>query len=99
MLEEDKVGKKPLYRDRNWNAEERIQAKKNKQSNWYKNGETSKIKYKSLMFVPPTPGSVLLKDLTKREQELNGENKNRIKFVEKGGVKIKDILVKKNPFP
>ena len=32
MLEEDKAGKKPLYRDRNWNAEERIQEYKQRKT-------------------------------------------------------------------
>ena len=51
------------------------------------------------MFVTPTPpGGVLVKDLKRREKELNGNNKERIKFEEKGGLKMKDILTSKNPF-
>ena len=30
MVEEDKSGKKPLFRNRNWNKENRIQSKENK---------------------------------------------------------------------
>ena len=50
----------------------------------------------SVLFVTPTPGGVLAKELRKREEELN--NKERIKIEEKGGLKIKDILGSKKPF-
>ena len=98
MVQDDKLGLKPLYRNRTWNFEERANSKKNKKTNWYKSGEKSKIQYKSILFLPPTPGSMLLKELRKREEELNGKNSEKIKIVEKGGTKIKDILINKNPF-
>ena len=50
------------------------------------------------MFVPPTPGGILVKDMKKREAEVNKDGNERIKFVEKGGIKIENILVKKDPF-
>ena len=96
MVDEDKKGLKPLFRDRLWNFEERMKAKKNKKLNWYKNNEKSK--YTSVMMVPPTPGSVLVKELQRREEEVNKYNDERFKMVETGGVKIEDILTKKNPF-
>ena len=98
MVHDDKLGIKPLYRNRTWNLEERTNSKKNKKTNWYKSGEKSKIQYKSILFVPPTPGSMLLKELRQREEELNGKSRERIKIVEKGGKKIGDILINKNPF-
>ena len=98
MVHDDKLGIKPLYRNRTWNLEERTNSKKNKKTNWYKSGEKSKIQYKSILFVPPTPGSMLLKELRQREEELNGKSRERIKIVEKGGKKIGDILIDKNPF-
>ena len=42
----------------------------NKNVNWYKNPEKSEINYKSVLFVPPTPGGILAKELKKRELEL-----------------------------
>ena len=65
--------------------------KSEKKSNWW-NTQKSKIQYKSVLFVTPTPGDVLAKELQKREEELNKNNDERIKIVEKGGLKIKDIL-------
>ena len=40
----------------------------------------------------------MLKELRHREEELNKHKKERIKIVEKGGIKIEQILTKKNPF-
>ena len=98
MVEEDKIGKKPLHRSRTWNQESRILAKQSKMKNWYKSVDKSGKVYKSILFVPPTPGSGLLKELKNREEELNKHKKERIKIVEKGGMKIETLLTNKNPF-
>jgi hypothetical protein len=45
-------------------------AKMNKRVNWYKNPEKTEIKYKSVLFVPPTYCGVLVKELKKREHKL-----------------------------
>ena len=77
MVENDKTGLKPLYRHRNWNSEDRKRSKLNKKFNWW-NNEKSEIQYSSVLFVTPTPGGVLAKELRKREAELNRNNKERI---------------------
>ena len=97
MLEDDTNGVKPLYRSREWNKEERQASKNRKKINWW-NTESSKVQYKTILFVPPTPGGVLAKELRKREEEMNRNNSERIKIEEKGGLKIKDILTSKDPF-
>ena len=97
MIDDDKNNKKPLYRSRTWNFEERKILKLNKKQNWW-NSDKSEVCYKSVLFVPPTPGGALSKELRKREEELNKNNKERIKIVEKGGIKLKDMLIKKDPF-
>ena len=96
MINDDKAGIKPLFRDREWNKEERSKNKKDRKVNWYKTG---KIEYKSILFVPVTKGGQLAKEIRKREEELNRYSEERIKIIEGGGVKIKDFLVKKDPFP
>ena len=40
----------------------------------------------------------MAKELQNRENELNKYNEERIKIVESGGVKIEELLTKKNPF-
>ena len=47
---------------------------------------------------PTQASSELLKDMKEREYELNKYSTDRIKFVEKGGVKIEQMLTNKNPF-
>ena len=97
MIEDDLNGVKPLFRSKEWNYEDRQKAKLDKKRNWW-NSDRSKIKYTSVLFVTPTPGGVLAKMLREREADLNKNSKERIKIVEKGGLKIKDILCSKNPF-
>ena len=50
------------------------------------------------MFVTTTLGEVLMKSLHKRELELNKNDKERVKFPEKGGMKVKNMFCKKTPF-
>ena len=97
IIEDDTTGVKPMYRSRDWNRKEREAAKSAKRFNWW-NTEKSTIKYKSVLFVTPTPGAVLAKDVRKREAELNRNTNERVKIVEKGGLKVKDMLGSKNPF-
>ena len=76
LVQEDKEGTKPLFRNRAWNGNERALAKRNKKNNWCKDFRNlNKIEYKSLMFVPPTPNGELIKDFKQREAELNKSRK------------------------
>ena len=98
QLDQDNNGSRPLFRDR-----ERIisdKAQKSKVDWWNKGSQRDpKIpKFTSVLFVPPTPGSGLAKAMQKREAELNVHSGLRIKIVEKGGAKLKNLVVKKNPF-
>ena len=97
MVKEDKNGTKPLYRSRDWNSEERNIQKASRKLNWWNNAR-SKIQYKTVLFVTPTPRGVVMKEVQQREEELNRNSDERILVVEKGGLKIKDILCSKNPF-
>jgi hypothetical protein len=60
MIDDDKAGIKPLFRDREWNKEERSKSKKDRKVNWYKTGNKD-IEYKYILFVPVTKGSKLAK--------------------------------------
>ena len=78
MLVDDKNGTKPMYRSKDWNKEERMKAKLNKKLDWW-NSQKSKIQYKSVLFVTPTPGGILASELRKREADLkkNSHEKNQ----------------------
>ena len=62
QFERDVSGECPLYRPREFQREKRDKAKKLKRVAWQKPSD-------SVLFVPPTPGSVLAKGL---EEALNG---------------------------
>lgn len=98
MLKDDQEGTKPLFRNKEWNKEERSRSKEAQRHNWYKGSSKSEIEYKTVLFVPVTKGGKL-KELKQREEEINKFSKERIKIVEGGGIQMKYILVKKNPFP
>ena len=72
--------------------------KKNKE-HWWQSHSEGKKPFTSILFVPPTPRGELAKMLKKREVELNKNSDMNIRIVERGGPKMKHILVKKNPFP
>ena len=98
ILSDDSKGVKPLFRSRSWNREERNKEKGERKTKWYKSGLKG-IEYTSVLFVPVTKGGILVKDLTKREEEINRNSDERIKFIEMGGIKVKDMLVRKKTFP
>ena len=97
ILEEDKNDIKPLYRSKDWKKEEREQLKSEKKSNWW-NSQKSKVQYTSVLFVTPTPGGMLAREVRQRLKELNKNDSEKIKVEERGGLKIKDMLGSKNPF-
>ena len=93
MLSDDAKGIKPLYRTR---AEIECGKSESRVRKWWNKGET---KYKAVLFVPATPGSELAHRIRLREAQLNQDPKERLKIVEKGGVKLRQILAKPDPFP
>ena len=72
MIMDDKNGVKPLYRDKEWQKQERKQEKEKRKLNWYKNGKekltNNKKEYKSVLFVPVTKGGVLARELQKKRR-------------------------------
>ena len=104
MVKDDQAGTKPLYRDKHWNKEMRMEQKQGRKLNWYKSGGNSEngsklVEYKSVLFVPVTKGGKLAKELRNREEELNRYRNERIKIIEDGGVQLRNFLVQKDPFP
>ena len=99
--ENDKVGLRPLFRDKQRIILDQKQRGKGQADWWnqphYKNPEVQK--YDTILFVPPTPGGALAKQMQVRENQINSGTEDRIKIVERGGIKLKRILVQKNPYP
>ena len=57
------------------------------------------MEYTTVLFVPITKGGILAKEVKKRLEELNRNSKERFKVVESGGIELKSLLIKKDPFP
>ena len=89
LKEKEENGTRPINRPKQWNKVERRKEKNHKINNWYKrNGE------ETVIFIPCTPGS----HLKKSYEEKIKQSEFKIKVVETGGTKIKDMLHRKNPF-
>ena len=71
MKLEDENGTKPLFRARNWDAENRAKRKLYQKTNWYNKDDQKyiddRIMYKTVLFVPTTKDGVRMKILKKRE--------------------------------
>ena len=88
MKRKDDNGEKPLYRHKQWMRKERRKEKEDKKKNWYKNGG-----YESVIFVPCTQDSKLMKRL----QENENKSDLKIKLIEKAGTTLGDILRTSDP--
>ena len=89
--EDHRKGKRPIFRPAEWKREERKEEKKRKKLSWAtRDGHIAPI------FVPTTPGGILLKMMRKVAEE---ETKEGIgfKILEVGGKTIKRTLQKSNP--
>ena len=94
ILEADRLGKRPLYRLKQWRAAARRLEKQQKQKNWL--GDF----WKSCIFVPPTPGSWLKKEMQRKEEDLRAGGREAwpIKIIETAGKTLEQTLVDTDPF-
>ena len=81
----DKEGKIPLHRPREWKKKEREKRKRIKKEEWYQKGG-----YESPIFIPATPRSELKKKLQRKVNETD----IKLKIVEKTGWTLKRTLQK-----
>ena len=91
-------GLRPYYRHSALNQEGRKCEKQSKKNSWFKNHQ-SKIHYAAVMFVDATPGDELLKMFKHIECKYRISDQHRIKFVSKSGMKLANVLQKRDPFP
>ena len=93
ILEEDKNGNKPMYRIKQWRKDSRRLEKQRKKKSWLGT-------YKDCMFVPPTPGGGLRKQLQAKEIEMRpgGWEDWSIKIIEMAGKTLERVSVKNDPF-
>ena len=93
MLARDASGEESLYRPREWNRVGRAKARRAKKSEWFKGGKGSN---ESLVFVPATPGS----ELMKRYMSVIAKTGVRVGVAEVPGrsTNLKKRLQKSDPF-
>ena len=84
-------GTRPIYRPKDYKREERKANKIRKRNNWSKKGG-----HIAPIFIPATPGSVLLKKMRKVVEE-EGKKGIKFKLLEKGGTTMKRELQRSNP--
>ena len=95
QVDRDVKGIKPLYRSRKQIENDRLTNPKSKSEWWKKDSQP----FNTVIFVPPTPGGKLAKMLREKEKQLGENSKIRIKILESGGLKVKNILCRNDPFP
>ena len=88
IRENDEKGEAPMYRPRGWRSDERRTLKDAKKKNWYKRGG-----YDSVIFVPCTPNSELLK----RMKDKVDDSGLKIKLIEKSGRSLEGLLRTSDP--
>ena len=91
-------GLRPYYRHSSFNKEDRKCEKQSKKNKWYKNPQ-SKIQHAAVMFVDATPSDKLLKLFRHIEDKFKISDQHRINFVSKTGMKLVNIVQKRDPFP
>ena len=85
----DDNGVRPKNREKNWKRVERIEEKRRKRNEWYKEGG-----FDSVLFVPMTPHG----ELRKAYQKEVRRSGLRIRIVERTGRTLKSQLQRSNPF-
>ena len=85
----DITGVRPRNREKNWKRGERIDEKRRKRNEWYKEGG-----FDSVLFVPMTPDG----ELRKMYQQEVKKSGIRIKVIERTGRTLKSQLQRSNPF-
>jgi hypothetical protein len=97
MLEEDRTGARPLYRDSNWLKEHRKEKGQKKKSNWYKElgGQTSDFP----IFCPMSPGGRLAERWRRVAEEVRTSSGGLVRatIVEQPGMPISALLVNNQP--
>ena len=88
VRDNDENGEIPLYRPKGWKSDERRNLKEEKKKNWYKKGG-----YESVIFIPATPNSELMKIMKKKVEDSD----LKIKVIEKSGRSLKELLRTSDP--
>ena len=91
MKEEEREGKRPVFRPKNWQKEERKIDKRRKKHSWSSRGG-----YTAAIMVPSTPGGELA-NMLREVADQEAQEGMKFKIVETGGRTVKSDVQKSNP--
>jgi hypothetical protein len=94
LMKLSESGEKPMFRSRNHDKAKRKRAKQAKVGTWWKNVGEDEEPQITVIKVPYTPESKLLKLF----QEVARKHQIKIKFIELSGYSLQNLLEKANPF-
>lgn len=98
-LNNHKEGKKDMYRTREVRQREMNErGGRNTRDSWYKKGKNEGQQATSVMKIPYTENSILKKRVQEKMNKLTPPEKTKMRIVEGGGCKLKNLLVKPDPF-
>ena len=89
LCDKESKGDRPFYRPYKFQRKERNEKNKSKKNNWFRNKDEN---IKAVIFVEATPRNELINKLKETEDKFRISDNERIKFIQKGGKKIKDVL-------
>ena len=93
MVQVQEAGGRPVNRPRSWEQDTRKKKKTEKSITWHKNGG-----FDVPLFVPCTPGGELAKKIKEVEEKKSGNRTVRFKVIETGGIAMKSLLQKSDPW-
>ena len=91
-VKEEEEGRRPMDRPRSYETEQRRRNKENKESRWYKKEERGSKVREGALIIPPTPNSILAKELRKVSQEVLRGTNISITIMERGGRRLGQVL-------
>ena len=91
MVQEDKDGKRPLFRPKYFMAEDKKLSKLKKSSLWHKSGTEEGAKAGAPLIICPSAGEVISKKMKDVCKIFKNEHNIDVKVFERGGIKIGNI--------
>ena len=91
-VKEDEEGRRPLNRPKRYQEDQRRRSKEDKKERWYKREARGSRVREGVLIIPPTPHSILAKEMRKIcQEELQGSHM-AITVMERGGRRLGQVL-------
>ena len=91
MIKDEQSGKRPLFRPKEFKAEERRLEKLKKQHEWHKGGKEDGVLAGAPLIICPSDGGAISRKMKEICKKFKAEHKIDVKVFERGGVKMGSI--------